>query len=52
MRYCIKCVLPDSRPNLFISENGICSACIAHANRKKRDGEQSKKNIPKNYKRN
>ena len=47
MRYCIKCVLPDSRPNLFISENGICSACIAHANRKKRDGEQSKKTFLK-----
>lgn len=43
MRYCIKCVLPDSRPNLFISKNGICSACMAHANRKKRDGVQSKK---------
>lgn len=47
MRYCIKCVLPDSRPNLFISKNGICSACIAHANRKKRDGVQSKKKFLK-----
>lgn len=27
MRYCIKCILPDSRPNLVIDEVGICSAC-------------------------
>lgn len=27
MRYCSQCVLPDTRPNLFIMEDGICNAC-------------------------
>jgi N-acetyl sugar amidotransferase len=47
MKYCIKCVLPDSRPNLFILGNGICSACVAHANRKKEDWARKKINFLK-----
>jgi N-acetyl sugar amidotransferase len=27
MNYCKKCILPDSRPNLIIDEDGICNAC-------------------------
>ena len=34
MNYCKKCVLPDSRPNLFILDSGICSACVSHMTRK------------------
>ena len=30
MNYCKKCVLPDTRPNLIILNNGICSACSSH----------------------
>ncbi|MES2567360.1 MAG: N-acetyl sugar amidotransferase [Bacteroidota bacterium] len=29
MRYCIKCVYPETKPDLHFDENGICSACIA-----------------------
>lgn len=25
--YCQKCVLPDTRPNLYIQDDGICNAC-------------------------
>lgn len=28
MRYCSRCILPDTRPGLTIGENGVCSACI------------------------
>jgi N-acetyl sugar amidotransferase len=35
MNYCKRCVLPDTRPNLYINKNGICSACTAHENFKK-----------------
>lgn len=30
MKYCIKCVLPDTRPMAFIDSDGICSACKNH----------------------
>jgi len=30
MRYCKRCVLPDSRPGLTIDRDGICSACRGH----------------------
>lgn len=34
MRYCQHCILPDTRPNLLILEDGICNACH-HARYKK-----------------
>ncbi len=30
MRYCQSCILPDTRPNLFLSAEGVCSACESH----------------------
>lgn len=27
MKYCKKCILPDTRPNLVIGDDGICNAC-------------------------
>ncbi|WP_417835851.1 N-acetyl sugar amidotransferase [Thalassospira tepidiphila] len=30
MNYCKQCILPDSRPNLVIGEDGICNACKEH----------------------
>lgn len=35
MKYCKLCVLPDTRPNLYIRSDGICSACYLHKNKKK-----------------
>lgn len=34
MRYCRSCVLPDTRPNLIITEIGTCNACINHHNKR------------------
>lgn len=34
MNYCINCLLPDTKPDLFFNEQGICAACISYANRK------------------
>lgn len=28
MRYCKKCVQPDTRPGIYFDENGICGACL------------------------
>ncbi len=36
MRYCIRCVQPDTRPGIFFSSDGVCGACL---------WEDEKKNI-------
>lgn len=28
MKYCCKCLMPDTRPGLIFDSNGICAACI------------------------
>ena len=33
MRYCNRCILPDTRPGLEIGGAGVCSACIGHGRR-------------------
>lgn len=33
MRYCKRCVLPDTRPNLILDQEGICNACRSHESR-------------------
>lgn len=30
MRYCARCILPDTRPNLSLDAAGVCNACAAH----------------------
>jgi N-acetyl sugar amidotransferase len=30
MKYCKKCVLPDTRPSITINQEGLCSACEGH----------------------
>ena len=30
IRFCQECILPDTRPNLEIGEDGVCNACSAH----------------------
>lgn len=37
MKYCKKCLLPDTKPDLFFNSDGICAACIAFLNRAKID---------------
>lgn len=37
MKWCARCVLPDTRPNLVIGPDGICNACRAHEVREEID---------------
>ena len=37
MKYCTKCVMPDTRPGITFNEEGVCSACINYENRKSID---------------
>lgn len=34
MKYCTKCVMPDTRPGISFDENGVCSACQSYERRK------------------
>ena len=35
MIYCKKCILPNTRPNIYILPNGECTACNTHLYKKK-----------------
>lgn len=30
MRYCTRCILPDTRPGIVLDDDGICTACHGH----------------------
>ncbi|MEX2643695.1 MAG: N-acetyl sugar amidotransferase [Acetobacterales bacterium] len=30
MKYCVRCVLPDTRPGIEFDDKGVCSGCRAH----------------------
>lgn len=34
IRYCTRCVMPETRPNLFLDEKGVCNACRSFEARK------------------
>lgn len=37
LRYCIRCVMPDSKPDLLLDDEGVCNACRSYENRKETD---------------
>ncbi|WP_312470777.1 N-acetyl sugar amidotransferase [Neobacillus sp.] len=37
MRYCTKCVMPDTRPGIFFDEEGVCQACRAEEKKESTD---------------
>ena len=45
IKWCKNCVLPDTRPNLFILNDGKCNACKFHEVRKNIDWKKQKKKI-------
>jgi len=34
LTYCSRCVMPDTKPDLLLDEEGICNACRSYENRK------------------
>lgn len=40
MRYCKKCVMPDTRPGIKFNEEGVCSACQSYEKRKQINWEK------------
>jgi len=44
MRYCTKCLMPDTRPGITFVE-GVCAPCINYAKQKTTDWEQRRKEL-------
>jgi len=42
LNYCKKCVMPDTKPDLHLDEEGVCNACRSYENRKYIDWERRK----------
>ncbi len=47
MKYCKKCVMPDTRPGITFNEEGVCSACQSYENRKNVDWDARYKELEK-----
>lgn len=45
MKYCVKCVMPDTKPDLHFDDDGICSACRNYQERTGIDWDQRKSDL-------
>ncbi len=45
LKYCVRCVMPHTKPDLHIDEDGICNACRSMEKRKEVDWDQRKKEL-------
>lgn len=45
MKYCVRCVMPSTKPDLHLDEHGVCNACRAYENRKHVDWDQRKSEL-------
>lgn len=45
IKYCSRCVLPETKPDLFIDDSGVCDACRSYENRKDIDWETRKEEL-------
>jgi N-acetyl sugar amidotransferase len=45
MKYCTRCVMPDTKPDLYFDEEGVCNACRNYENRPKIDWEGRKNEL-------
>lgn len=43
IRYCRRCVMPDTKPDLRLDDDGICNACRSYENRREIDWDQRQK---------
>lgn len=45
LNYCKRCVMPDTKPDLFLDKEGICNACRSYENRKTVNWESRHKEL-------
>lgn len=44
IKWCVKCVLPNTRPNLIIDKDGVCNACKFHDKKRAKVNWSKQKN--------
>jgi len=42
MKYCKKCLQPDTRPDIYFNEEHICGACLYEESKKSIDWNEGK----------
>ena len=45
IRYCTRCVMPETKLDLYIDEDGVCNACRSYENRRKIDWNKRKEEL-------
>jgi hypothetical protein len=45
LRYCGRCIMPETKPDLYIDEEGVCSACRYFEQRKEVDWAARKQEL-------
>ncbi|MGQ0429835.1 MAG: N-acetyl sugar amidotransferase [Gammaproteobacteria bacterium] len=45
LKYCVRCVMPHTKPDLFIDDQGICNACRAYEQRTTVDWDQRREEL-------
>lgn len=45
IRYCRKCVMPETKPDIFFDDHGVCAACRSFASREEIDWEQRRSEL-------
>lgn len=45
LRYCTKCVMPDTKPDLHFDEHGVCHACRSYEQRKAIDWDARRREL-------
>ena len=45
LRYCVRCVMPHTKPDLHIDEDGVCNACRSYEARKEVDWDTRRREL-------
>src|SRR3546814_18482452 len=45
LTYCVRCVMPDTKPDLFLDEEGVCNACRSYEKRNEVDWGQREREL-------
>ncbi len=45
MRYCTRCVMPETKPDLYLDDEGVCNACRSYEKRKQIDWEARRREL-------
>ena len=48
MKYCKKCIIPDTRPDQIFDSSGVCNACLSYERNQKinwKDRSEELKNL-------